>query len=56
VSGHRGEVHLATPTLPNSPTYRASPCLDEHNFDVYPQLLGLDESEVGERMGHGLFR
>ncbi len=36
-------------------TYRASPYLGEHNFDVYPQLLGLDEGEVGERMGDGLF-
>ena len=38
-----------------APTYRASPYLGEHNFDLYPQLLGLDEGEVSERMGDGLF-
>ena len=38
-----------------APTYRPSPYLGEHNFDVYPQLLGLDEGEVSERMGDGLF-
>jgi hypothetical protein len=38
-----------------APTYRASPYLGEHNFDVYPQILGLDEGEVSERMGDGLF-
>ncbi len=36
-------------------TYRASPYLGEHNFEVYAELLGLDEGEIAERMGDGLF-
>ncbi|MGH9006238.1 MAG: CoA transferase [Acidimicrobiales bacterium] len=27
----------------------------EHNFEVYPELLGIDEAEVAEAMGDGLF-
>jgi crotonobetainyl-CoA:carnitine CoA-transferase CaiB-like acyl-CoA transferase len=36
-------------------TYRASPYLGEHNFDVYGRLLDLDAGEIAERMGDGLF-
>lgn len=36
-------------------SYRHSPYLGEHNFDVYESLVGLDASEVAERMGTGLF-
>ena len=35
--------------------YRASPYLGEHNFEVYGKLLGMDEGEIAERMGDGLF-
>jgi crotonobetainyl-CoA:carnitine CoA-transferase CaiB-like acyl-CoA transferase len=35
--------------------YRPSPYLGEHNFDVYATLLGLDEGEIAERIGDGLF-
>jgi hypothetical protein len=36
------------------PVDEPSPYLGEHNFDVYRQL-GLDEGELGERTGYGLF-
>ena len=36
-------------------SYRASPYLGEHNFDVYAGLLGLDVGDIAERMGDGLF-
>lgn len=35
--------------------YRPSPYMGEHNFDVYARLLGLDDVEIAERMGDGLF-
>ncbi len=35
--------------------YRPSPYLGEHNFDVYGALLGLDDGEIAERIGDGLF-
>ena len=36
-------------------SYRHSPYLGEHNFEVYEALLGLDASDVAEHMGAGLF-
>ena len=36
-------------------SYRHSPYLGEHNFEVYEALAGLDASDVAERMGTGLF-
>jgi hypothetical protein len=27
----------------------------EHNFEVYPELLDIDEAAVAEAMGEGLF-
>ena len=36
-------------------SYRHSPYLGEHNFEVYNALVGLDESDIAERMGTGLF-
>ena len=44
--GDGGEIELS---------YRHSPYLGEHNFEVYEALLGLDAAEVAERMGAGLF-
>ncbi|MFT3855078.1 MAG: CoA transferase [Ilumatobacteraceae bacterium] len=35
--------------------YRATPYYGEHTFDVYREVLGLDEVEIAERMGDGLF-
>ena len=35
--------------------YRASPYFGEHTFEVYAGLLGMDEVEIAERMGDGLF-
>ena len=35
--------------------YRATPYYGEHNFELYGELLGMDEIEVAEHMGDGLF-
>lgn len=37
-------------------TYRPSPFLGEHNFEVYGELLGWDEIAVAEAMGDGLIQ
>ena len=37
-----------------SPTSH-SPYLGEHNFEVYGELLGLDEGEIAVGMAEGLF-
>ncbi|MEY2432707.1 MAG: hypothetical protein QOC92_2432, partial [Acidimicrobiaceae bacterium] len=36
--------------------YRSAPCyVGEHNFEVYPEVAGLDEATVAEGMADGLF-
>jgi len=35
--------------------YRASPLFGEHNFEVYPELLGMSEAEIAEAIADGLF-
>jgi crotonobetainyl-CoA:carnitine CoA-transferase CaiB-like acyl-CoA transferase len=35
--------------------YRATPYYGEHTFDVYRELLGMNELEIVEGMGDGLF-
>jgi crotonobetainyl-CoA:carnitine CoA-transferase CaiB-like acyl-CoA transferase len=36
--------------------YRSAPCyVGEHNFDVYPEVAGIDEATVAEGMADGLF-
>ena len=35
--------------------YRATPYYGEHTFDIYSELLGMDEVEIAEGMGDGLF-
>ena len=36
-------------------TYRATPYYGEHTFALYGELLGMDEIEVAEHIGDGLF-
>ena len=35
--------------------YRASPYFGEHTFSAYSALLGMDDVEIAEHMGDGLF-
>ena len=41
--------------MPIELAYRATPYYGEHNFELYGELLGMDEIEVAEHMGDGLF-
>lgn len=35
--------------------YRATPYFGEHSFEIYGELLGMDETEIAEAIGDGLF-
>ncbi|HSD11571.1 MAG TPA: CoA transferase, partial [Candidatus Binatia bacterium] len=36
-------------------SYRPAPLFGEHNFEVYPELLGMTEAEIAEAIADGLF-
>jgi crotonobetainyl-CoA:carnitine CoA-transferase CaiB-like acyl-CoA transferase len=36
-------------------SYRPAPLFGEHNFEVYPELLGMTEAEIAEAVADGLF-
>jgi crotonobetainyl-CoA:carnitine CoA-transferase CaiB-like acyl-CoA transferase len=35
--------------------HRPAPRFTEHNFEVYPELLGMTEAEIAEAVADGLF-
>jgi crotonobetainyl-CoA:carnitine CoA-transferase CaiB-like acyl-CoA transferase len=54
IEGFPARLH-DTSGAPIELEYRATPYYGEHTFDVYREVLGLDEIEIAERMGDGLF-
>ena len=36
-------------------SYGPAPLFGEHNFEVYPELLGMTEAEIAEAIADGLF-
>ena len=54
IEGFPAHLHDASGE-PIELVYRASPYYGEHTFEVYRELLGMDEVDVAEGMGDGLF-